>query len=42
VRRWKSGQGEPRPGVWADLSALMDERASNLENLVDEIAKRIL
>jgi hypothetical protein len=41
VRRWKSGEDEPRPGVWSDLLALMDERAGMVEDLVDEIAKRI-
>jgi hypothetical protein len=41
VRRWKSGEDEPRPGVWSDLLALMDERAGMVEDLVDEIVKRI-
>jgi ribosome-binding protein aMBF1 (putative translation factor) len=26
VRRWLSGQDEPRPGVWDDLERLLDER----------------
>jgi hypothetical protein len=41
VRRWKSGENEPRPGVWSDLLALMDKRGGRLNNLADEIAKRI-
>lgn len=41
VRRWKSGQDEPQPGVWSDLLVLINERAGKVEHLVDEIAKRI-
>jgi hypothetical protein len=40
VRRWKSGEDEPRVGVWDDLLALMTERCGNLDSLVAEIRKR--
>lgn len=37
VRRWKSGEDEPRAGVWTDLLTLMAERAEHLDDLVTEI-----
>jgi hypothetical protein len=40
VRRWKSGEDEPRVGVWDDLLALMAERSGSLDSLVAEIRKR--
>ena len=39
VRRWLSGQDEPRPGVWDDLEQLFDERATAQRRARAELRK---
>jgi hypothetical protein len=41
VRRWLSGEDEPRPGVWDDLEALLSERAANMLRLCEVIRQRV-
>jgi hypothetical protein len=41
VRRWKSGEHEPRAGVWDDLLTLMTDRCTWLDSLRAEIHKRL-
>lgn len=33
VRRWASGETDIPPGVWAELTGLMQQRAARLEEL---------
>jgi hypothetical protein len=42
VQRWLTGQDEPRPGVWADLLKVLDERtraALKLRRVIRERGK---
>jgi hypothetical protein len=43
VRRWVSGEDQPRPGVWQDLAALLRERSQRLRQILDgaALAQRI-
>jgi hypothetical protein len=40
VRRWKSGNEEPPPGVWAELHTIASRRATDLRALILELERR--
>jgi transcriptional regulator with XRE-family HTH domain len=42
VRRWVSGEDNPRPGVWQDLAALLLEREQRIRQILtgDDLAQR--
>ena len=40
VRRWASGETEPRADTWAKLAALMRERIAELDRLLPEVERR--
>ena len=39
VADWCSGRMEPRPGVWADLTALLEKRAPDIAAVTQAIKK---
>jgi DNA-binding XRE family transcriptional regulator len=43
VRRWVSGEDNPRAGVWQDLAALVRDREQRLRQILagDDLAQRI-
>jgi hypothetical protein len=41
VQRWVSGQNEPMPGVWADLEAMLSERAAEQLRLCEAIRRKL-
>jgi hypothetical protein len=40
VRRWMSGNEEPRPGVWRDLHAIVVKRSADLGALIPHLEER--
>jgi helix-turn-helix protein len=43
IRRWLTGEDQPRPGVWRELHALLTERGQQMRELLDgdALARRI-
>ena len=39
IRRWLTGEDEPRPGVWIELLAIMRERHTHLGELMKAVEK---
>lgn len=39
VRRWASGDDEPRAGVWADLARIAEERRGAIGELTRELRR---
>jgi hypothetical protein len=39
IRRWMSGEDEPRPVVWAELLDITQERHAQLAELIEAIAR---
>jgi hypothetical protein len=40
IRRWLNAEDEPRAGVWTELLALMQERQSELTDLIRAVEQR--
>lgn len=38
VQDWRQGRNAPRPGVWADLAAIVDDRRIVLAGVADDLA----
>jgi len=41
LSRWTTGAAEPRPGVWADLLRLVEDRQRELAQLIEAIDERV-
>jgi DNA-binding XRE family transcriptional regulator len=39
IRRWLTGEYEPRPGVWVELLEIVRERHQQLGSLIEEVEK---
>jgi hypothetical protein len=39
IRRWLTGEDEPRPGVWIKLLAIMRERQTHLGELIEAVER---
>jgi len=39
IRRWLTGEDEPRPGVWIELLAIMRERQTHLGELIEAVER---